>query len=41
MVGRQNILETENLKEELLKLFWYFVKHHTMNRKNAVIPMLE
>lgn len=41
VVGRCDILETEGLSEELLKPFWYFVKHHTLSRKNYVIPMLE
>lgn len=40
VVGRQDILET-GLTEDLLKPFWYFVKHHTLSRKNFVIPMLE
>lgn len=41
VVGRQDILNNEGLTEELLKPFWYFVKHHTLSRKNFVIPMLE
>lgn len=40
VVGRQNIFET-GLTEDLLKPFWYFVKHHTTSRRNFVIPMLE
>lgn len=40
-MGRCDILKTEGLTEELLKPFWYFVKHHTLSRKNFVIPMLE
>lgn len=41
VVGRREILETGGLTEDLLKPFWYFVKHHTLSRKNFVIPMLE
>jgi len=41
VVGRRDILNNEGLTEDLLKPFWYFVKHHTLSRKNFVIPMLE
>ncbi|XP_025407130.1 dimethyladenosine transferase 2, mitochondrial isoform X2 [Sipha flava] len=39
IVGRQDILEANGLTEDLLKPFWYFVKHHTISRKNFVIPI--
>jgi len=41
VVGRRDLLENHGLTEDLLKPFWYFVKHHTLSRKNFVIPMLE
>ncbi|XP_022182818.1 dimethyladenosine transferase 2, mitochondrial [Myzus persicae] len=41
VVGRREILNSEGLTEDLLKPYWYFVKHHTLSRKNFVIPMLE
>jgi len=41
IVGRRELMETDGLTEDLLKPFWYFVKHHTLSRKNFVIPMLE
>ncbi|CAH1722635.1 dimethyladenosine transferase 2, mitochondrial-like [Aphis gossypii] len=41
VVGRRDILNNEGLTEDLLKPYWYFVKHHTLSRKNFVIPMLE
>uniref|UniRef100_A0A2S2PDI7 Dimethyladenosine transferase 2 n=1 Tax=Schizaphis graminum TaxID=13262 RepID=A0A2S2PDI7_SCHGA len=41
VVGRRDILNHEGLTEDLLKPYWYFVKHHTLSRKNFVIPMLE
>lgn len=41
MVDRRSILERDGLTDDLLKPFWYFVKHHTLSRKNFVIPMLE
>lgn len=41
VVGRQNLFEKGNLTVDLLKPYWYFVKHHTLSRKNFVIPMLE
>ncbi|VVC37114.1 Hypothetical protein CINCED_3A013890 [Cinara cedri] len=41
VTGRKNLLEKEDLTIDLLKPFWYFVKHHTLSRKNFVIPMLE
>ncbi|KAE9524919.1 hypothetical protein AGLY_014969 [Aphis glycines] len=41
VVGRRDILNKEGLTEDLLKPYWYFVKHHTLSRKNFVIPMLE
>lgn len=40
VVGRQDLFE-KDLTVDLLKPFWYFVKHHTLSRKNFVIPMLE
>lgn len=39
--GRRDIFNPECLTEDLLKPYWYFVKHHTLSRKNFVIPMLE
>ncbi|XP_025195388.1 dimethyladenosine transferase 2, mitochondrial isoform X2 [Melanaphis sacchari] len=41
VVGRPDILKHGGLTEDLLKPYWYFVKHHTLSRKNFVIPMLE
>lgn len=41
MVGRRDIFENNGLTEDLLKPYWYFLKHHTISRKNFVIPMLE
>jgi len=41
IVGRRELMESDGLTEDLLKPFWYFVKHHTLSRKNFVIPMLE
>lgn len=41
VVGRPDIFENDGLTEDLLKPFWYFVKHHTLSRKNFLIPMLE
>lgn len=41
VVGCQELFENEGLTVDLLKPFWYFVKHHTLSRKNFVIPMLE
>lgn len=41
VVGRREIFETDGLTEDLLKPYWYFVRHHTISRKNFVIPMLE
>ncbi|XP_050422329.1 dimethyladenosine transferase 2, mitochondrial isoform X2 [Adelges cooleyi] len=41
VVGRSDILGKTGLTEELLKPYWYFVKHHTLSRKNFVIPLME
>lgn len=41
VVGRRDILNNEGLTEDLLKPYRYFVKHHTLSRRNFVIPMLE
>ncbi|XP_050538874.1 dimethyladenosine transferase 2, mitochondrial [Daktulosphaira vitifoliae] len=41
VVGRRDIFDEKGLTQDLLKPYWYFVKHHTLSRKNFVIPLLE